>query len=141
MAKEDMTVTFVTLFSLTWIAGVLAGSTIQWVITRGLFRKSWCTSSTNDPNNNQYNIIVFVAGTSAGTLAPLNFFLYYLAPDNNFVYSIFLLCNWMVMTHSSKTPPRCGMRLPQKMSFPYRPLKALAQKPPNGLFWTSGTRF
>ncbi|CAJ1957108.1 unnamed protein product [Cylindrotheca closterium] len=83
-----------TMLFLTFASVVLTGSTLQWVISRGLFSKG-----LSNPRNT-YNIIVLLAGIFSGIQAICNFLLYYYEPTE--VWFLFLrLTQWVIMTHTS----------------------------------------
>ena len=86
--------TFLSMLFLTFASLALTGSTLEWVISRGVFVKG-----LKNPCNT-YNIVVLVAGTFSGIQAICNFLLYYYQPKA--VWFLFqCLTQWMIMTHAS----------------------------------------
>merc|ERR1712137_790505 len=79
---------------MAFFAAALSGSTIQWVVARGVYKKGIFNK------NNQYNVIVYIAAASSMTLTLFNFISYHYAPPQA-AYTYFLVINWMVSTHSS----------------------------------------
>lgn len=85
---------FLCMLFLTFVSMALTGSTLEWVISRGVFSKG-----LRNPLNT-YNIIVLLAGTFSGIQAICNFLLYFYEPTQ--VWFLFLcLLQWMITTHTS----------------------------------------
>ena len=107
MAESEVDPMFLALLVVTFLSAVLSGSTLQWVIGRGVFTKGF------KDKNNRYNIIVFVAAASSMVMALFNFITWqYLPPQ--MAYYVYLVVNWIIMTHSSI------MLVSQKISVTYR---------------------
>lgn len=87
--------TFISLFVVTVFSALLAGSTSQWAIGKGLLDRGFRSKK------NQYNIVVVVAASTALIQTVTCFINTIIAPDHIFGFSIFIVLNWVVMTHSS----------------------------------------
>jgi len=56
MSKSvELDATFGILYVAALLSALLSGSTLQWVVSQGLFKRSWMN------RDNQYNVLVFVA--------------------------------------------------------------------------------
>jgi hypothetical protein len=93
MSETDLNFIFYALLTVTILAALLTGSSWQWVINQGgLHRKKI---------HNQYNIIVTVAATSSLIQTVTCFINALTHPHHIMGFMIFILVNWVVMTHSS----------------------------------------
>jgi hypothetical protein len=96
----DLNSTFGSLFGVTILAALLTGSTLQWVVNRGFFKT-------------QYNIIVTVAALTSLIQTVTCFVNALMAPNHNLSFMIYIIVNWVFMTHSS------AMLVSRKLSLTY----------------------
>ena len=85
----ELNATFYALFVVSILAAALTGSTLQWVYTNHLHAVS------------QYNILVTIATISSLIQTVTCFINTIHAPDNNLNLIIYILVNWVLMTHTS----------------------------------------
>ena len=90
MISHEMDPMFYGLQAVTVLAAVLTGSSWQWVVQHG---------GVFGPK--QYNKIVTVAAGSSLIQTATCFVNALMYPNNSMGFMIFILVNWVVMTHSS----------------------------------------
>lgn len=90
MISHEMNGMFYGLQAVTVMAAVLTGSSWQWVVQNG-----------GVYGHNQYNKIVTVAAGSSLIQTVTCFINALMYPNNSMWFMIFILVNWVVMTHSS----------------------------------------
>jgi hypothetical protein len=88
MLSVDLTVTFYALLGVCVVAAMLTGSTLQWIWVNGRL-------------NSQYNVLVTIAAVSSLIQTVCCYVNALMAPDTNLWFMIYILINWVFMTHSS----------------------------------------
>jgi len=90
MLSTDLDSTFYALFVLNILAAILTGGTWQWVVNHGGLSRQ-----------HQYNTIVSIAALSSLIQTVTCFINALTHPVHSMGFMIFILINWVVMTHSS----------------------------------------
>jgi len=88
MLSTELTATFYALMGVSVASAMLTGSTLQWIWVNG----RW---------NSQYNIIVTIAAIASLIQTVTCYVNALMAPDHNMWFMIYILINWVFMTHTS----------------------------------------